>query len=52
MNDDKTEFIIFGSNTSSIRVGDSHVTHTYCVKPRLHGHAIFACVNACDIGFK
>ena len=22
------------------------------VKPRLHGHAIFACVNACDIGFK
>ena len=35
MNDDKTEFIIFGSNrslpkcnTSSIRVGDSQVTHT------------------------
>ena len=22
------------------------------VKPRLHGHAIFACVNAWDIGFK
>ena len=38
MNDDKTEFIIFGSNRSlpkcntfSIRVGDSHVTHAYCV---------------------
>ena len=22
------------------------------LKPRLHGHAIFACVIACDIGFK
>ena len=22
------------------------------LKPRLHGHAIFACVNTCDIGFK